>query len=98
MTEVIRERVQRGVEWLNENHPEWLDKINLEKLDMGQTHTCIIGQVVGESDPNFSCRQFYNIMPGHVAEDRGFDVWDEKDYDYDDLRSVWEEVILNLRN
>lgn len=39
--------VKRGIYWLDENHPNWAQDIDLEKLDMSECTECVIGQAVG---------------------------------------------------
>ena len=40
-------RVALGVEWLDEVHPGWRDKVDTDRLKMYNTHQCILGQVFG---------------------------------------------------
>jgi hypothetical protein len=40
--------VKRGINWLDENHPKWVSRIDLTKLDMSECSDCVIGQAVGD--------------------------------------------------
>lgn len=40
--------VHSGASWLDVNHPNWVTKIDLSKLDMNNCTTCVIGQSVGD--------------------------------------------------
>lgn len=44
----ISERVARGVEWLDETHPGWVKRIDLDRLDIGDCERCLIGQTIGD--------------------------------------------------
>ena len=39
--------VKRGIAWLDANIPGWLDKIDLERLDLRVCDRCVVGQVLG---------------------------------------------------
>lgn len=43
----IAERVEAGAAWLDANRPGWVDRINLETLDMASPRRCILGQEYG---------------------------------------------------
>jgi hypothetical protein len=40
--------VHSGATWLDSNHPDWVTKIDLSKLNMNDCHNCVIGQAVGD--------------------------------------------------
>lgn len=44
----VKERVANGARWLDENFPGWMDRINLETLDLNDSERCICGQVFKE--------------------------------------------------
>lgn len=46
ITEDMKLAVKRGSYWLDENHPEWAQNIDLDNLNMGECSRCIIGQSV----------------------------------------------------
>jgi len=91
ITETDVERVERGAQWMDENHPGWAHSINLDALKMDSCNTCIIGQ---------ACREmgFYwkIVEAGAVNEDaeewavnRGFDI-EDPDFDFDTARLTKE--------
>ena len=43
----IKKRVEAGVAYLNAVQPQWLKKIDIAKLDMGNPNVCVIGEVLG---------------------------------------------------
>lgn len=45
----IKERVLRGIALLERVHgPDWIDKIDIESLDLCDSTTCVLGQVYAE--------------------------------------------------
>lgn len=42
--EEVYERVERGMAWLDEHCPNWVDEINLSRLDLGDGNQCVLGQ------------------------------------------------------
>lgn len=44
---ILARRVDTGVEWLNDDAPGWLDKMNLDTLALDNIKNCVAGQVYG---------------------------------------------------
>jgi len=44
----IAQRVENGVQWLDENMPGWLTAIDLNRLRLSSPCRCILGQLYGE--------------------------------------------------
>jgi hypothetical protein len=42
---LIATRVQAGAAWLDARQPGWVDRIDLNQLDMVLAHQCILGQL-----------------------------------------------------
>ena len=61
-------KIQRGVAFLDENAPNWRGKVDINKIDMGHSQRCILGQVFGDFFD--SCKRF-NLTDEH-AEYLGF--------------------------
>lgn len=40
--------VHSGAIWLDNNYPDWVNKIDLSKLNMNNCTNCVIGQAVGD--------------------------------------------------
>jgi hypothetical protein len=82
------ERVMQGARLLDERTPGWERKIELEFLDMGDVHCCILGQVY--DDLAYSEALDYletNLMSGAY---HGFDRDGES---YSDLKQLWLKEI-----
>ena len=48
----IAQRVDRGVKYLDEKIPNWLEIINLETLKLDDCNFCVMGQLVGWAQEN----------------------------------------------
>jgi hypothetical protein len=48
----ISERVQRGADWLDENEPDWVARIDLGRLLLHSPCRCICGQPYGDYSPH----------------------------------------------
>ncbi len=95
----IEQRVDRGIELLNKLEPKWIDKINLDTLEIRSHGNCVIAQVFGSyshtlSEPFRGIKDYeYGFFP---VESWGFDI----DYDEasEELNKVWKAKITALRN
>lgn len=91
------EQVNNGVEWLNQNCPDWLDRIDLDSLDIKDGTRCILGQLYGDYFSSIVNRQ----ISGPVR--RGFNVHCmDEDRDVtriklDMLTNTWKDKIRDLR-
>lgn len=53
MTDTIETRVARGAALLDEKLPGWVDRIDLDKLDIGNPCQCVLGQTwAGDVHPD----------------------------------------------
>lgn len=92
----IQERVQKGIEFLNEARPGWIDEIDLDRLYLGSPCNCILGQLFE--------RYTYGLDQCKLAiydgDNLGFDVPIEEEQttiDYDSLTKAWRQAIIELR-
>lgn len=44
---MFEQNIQKGVEFLDQNYPNWLDKVDVSELDLSDCHQCIMGQLFG---------------------------------------------------
>lgn len=87
---MFSEQIAAGVAYLDENHPGWVDKVDLDVLYMGDSATCVLGQLVGEME--------YFMTPVSSREwaaEHGFEVWYPPHYI--PLGDEWKDVIQALR-
>ena len=45
----VEERVDAGVRWLDENIPDWLDRVVVNKLDLSNGCKCVLGQLFAKA-------------------------------------------------
>lgn len=57
--EVVGERVERGREVLDRYAPDWRTRVDWERLNMGDTSWCVLGQVVRNGDPALHAWIYY---------------------------------------
>lgn len=99
--DTIRERVQRGVEYLSRSYGgmtglEWLSKVNTRTLQMRDNTSCVIGQVSG----NFATSPLIITLGYDYARKWGFYL-NVDDIDtgltYDQLTAEWQRRINELK-
>ena len=75
--EVAAERVAAGIAWMDDNAPEdWRSRIDLDRLDINDFYTCVLGQVFDNFDDRMSGYDYavYTRMNGshEKAKNLGF--------------------------
>lgn len=90
----IAERVAAGAQWLNDNVPDWWQRIDLDRLDVRSECRCVLGQIYGHysvapktawwSDPDHGYGKW-------LADWRGFDT--ATDDEVEALTAEWRRVI-----
>ena len=97
---MFEKEIENGVEFLNKVYPDWLSKIDLEKLNMDQPSNCILGQLYG----NFYVARDILDMYDNDTNKMGFTVpivlcYDEHDIEkWDTLTKEWANKIVELKN
>jgi hypothetical protein len=105
MSGSVEERVAAGVAWLDEHVPDWLGRIDLNRLELAACTQCVLGQLFGD----------YNDAPSDASnrgELLGFDRalaaadWDSLSghelsgavsSEYRSLNAEWRRVIESRR-
>lgn len=90
---VFSDLVENGVSYLNGHNPGWLEKIDLERLDLGRNCNCILGQLYGHYSNAFwagfgMCAHEgygFKLHPAHGV------------HEYKMLTSIWKRKIQELR-
>lgn len=80
------QRVNNGVEWLDSNIPGWLDKINLETLNIASDDHCILAQAyestynaaVDDFDLDIQQRLNFGFTTGTYTANEMTQAWKEK--------------------
>lgn len=102
--EDIKLAVKRGAAWLDENDPEWVQKIQLETLKMSDSGQCILGQTRGHyamaiskicGDEHFpwANEHGFNLSEEELDEKPIGDIY----RGYRKLDQAWTEYIKNRR-
>lgn len=104
---MFEDKIRAGIAFLDEEVPQWEEKINPERIDVSKGFACVLGQIFGS----------YLVGIAHLwpeltlnerdreAEKYGFWLADEK-YDDEDIFSLseaysilsdeWCEILSNL--
>lgn len=98
------ERVAAGAAWLDANESGWVDRIDLETLNLDNCERCIGGQLVRQdADRTLTYGDWLVYWLGPVddrtewAVAHGFDVLGGDEYGYRDLTGVWRDLIAERR-
>ena len=96
------ERVQAGMDFLDERRPEWRGEIDRNILDLASQTDCILGQLYGHYRDALPALGMYGDRAKQAA--LGFEVTEEqieehhnggrRDY-YGDLTAAWEYLLDN---
>ena len=76
MDEDVRLAVKRGLQWLDTNHPAWVESIDLDLFDIGAPNSCVIGQLLSNDYPNMT----YQEIIGHEASKAGLSFEEGNDW------------------
>jgi hypothetical protein len=94
MDEQIRERVERGAKFLDEQMPEWIDEIDLNTLALRSPCRCVLGQLFGDYSEGVDALD----LDFPDEEDRGFHIaFDETRSRWEELTEAWKSLILARR-
>lgn len=92
--DTIAERVAAGARWLDEYEPGWVDRIDLESLDLGSCDRCIAGQLLGDF---VNVDEQWPISTFRETDALGFSLPLQRDLEYDDLTAAWRTLITARR-
>lgn len=104
----IDERIDAGVAWLDDNVPDWLDRIDLARLDLSSECACVLGQTFahvaepcGRTGFDAVTSKRFTAVPtlaATVAGAYGFDgIAVDGRVDWGALTDAWRERIASLR-
>jgi hypothetical protein len=88
----IAERVAAGAAWLDEHEPGWIDRIDLDTLDLESCIRCVGGQLAGLYVEFLSRHE----LSSGAAIPLGFNVSGISG-DYGPLTAAWRELIATRR-
>jgi hypothetical protein len=101
---IMKEKIKRGADLLDEVRPSWDGMQDLNRLDIGSSVDCVVGQSFPEM-PYFLALQklFPNQDEVQAARDHGFGVeWhgmnhEQRDQAYDQYTQEWKSLIQARR-
>lgn len=92
------EKVKRGMALLDQFEPGWVDKVDLQALQISHPMFCVLGQVYGEFDE--ATKQFWGSESSAyrlaMAQAHGFDR--SVGSEYAELTDVWHLAIMMRRS
>lgn len=86
--------VKRGAYWLDNNHPDWAQRIQLDELEMDDCAMCVVGQAIGDYSDAIAKAgnvQVYSLDAMEWSIDHGFDIPDSVE-DYSDTQKRYREL------
>ena len=96
----VYDRVNMGIVYLDNHRPGWLDKINVETLDMNYSLCCVLGQIDGDFN---NSNIVWNLTRKEVAT-LGLRPKSQKPNSSDFkgecacLTKVWKQAITSLKD
>ena len=92
-----RKNVERGVKLLDEEIPDWRERITY-RLSMNICADCVLGQVFNIPRDDMGYEPFMDALAelgigDSAPEEYGFDIEQPDTDSYGDLETIWEEHI-----
>lgn len=105
MTATIAEKIAAGAAFLDEHEPGWVDRIDVDRLDLASMCGCVLGQLEivhrGWSDrPRTNPYEWARVryaLPLPRARELGFQSTQPLGPEYERLTAEWRELILARR-
>ena len=95
---LVRERVARGVEWLNSQDPDWRLKVDVETFDIYDPRMCVLGQVFDGKSTRSGYDYAFEALGMLDYCGHGFDADYEIRYEYEAVRREWARVLADSPN
>lgn len=91
--ENFKKEVDRGYKWLNENHPDWKNKVNVNTLSMSDSENCILGQIFGNY---FEAEK---VLGKQFCHNNGFSIDDSLiNRSFFELTNQWRNLLEETYN
>ena len=98
MTVTLPKNVERGAELLDRELPGWDERIDLDRLDLGSTCDCIVGQL-NPAHAHFKHHRYSKGIEALGVETRpsrfGFNTWGQQRFA--SLTAAWKRLIESRR-
>lgn len=92
----IKERVAAGATFLDETVPNWVGRINTDKLNIRRTCDCVLGQLFGDYNTGTRELEIFDMGEEKTTE-LGFWGANGEDEEYDGLTRAWLLEIMDRR-
>ena len=94
----LPKNVERGAELLDRELPGWDERIDLDRLDLGSTCNCIVGQL-NPAQAHLKHRRYDKGIAALGVENApakyGFNVWGQQRFE--SLTNAWKRLIAGRR-
>lgn len=91
-TTTIAERVAAGAEWLDQHEPGWVERIDLDRLDLASACRCVLGQL----DTYYYAAACYRL--GIDTKTQAYQLgFNDADARFTHLTTAWRELIQQRR-
>ena len=87
---MFKQKIEKGIKFLDQNYPDWLDKIDVSELNLNDCHQCVMGQLLGNY---IFARKKHGINTLHKL---GFNITDRYP-NHLQLTKEWKETIKNKK-
>lgn len=103
---MIADRVAAGAAWLDEHHPGWVDRIDLDRLNLADRKACVLGQMFGDFNaaPSELLEAYETddeVVHGNRSVALGFDLITTFELDrspgHSLLTELWRDLIIARR-
>ncbi len=90
----IDEAIDRCISLLDDKVPDWRDKINVDKLEMGCPKKCLLGQIFGEY--SIGMKKLFRKVLWHDIYQYGLDISPGKStFTFEQLTIAWKQRLNN---
>lgn len=97
LRERLKKRIALGAKWLTKHDGDWVKNTNLDKLDMGSTGACMLGQAFDDFWQVISATVSKKTLTLKQAKFHGFYLFNEEAANYDLLSELWTNEIKRRR-
>lgn len=94
----LKKRVKKGIEFLDNEIPDWKQQIKLDELDLGKCRKCILGQLFGDYENGLNELDILYSSASDYGFTLSYEVMCTQDMDeirpgFIDLTNAWRELL-----
>lgn len=94
--EHIAKIVSNGINWLDNNHKGWREKVSANILDMSSPYCSLLGQLFANLHENTQVNKVFHILGRNFCLEHGFEV--ENPANYHILTEEWKRRLRPIFN